>query len=641
MARTLVPYEYSPGKFIAVPDDTPGLRLPDVARPKTPDARVAGPGDGWESLGGYDDSPQSIRDKIVPPTARAHTAPSAGSLVPPELGGRKPTHGGMPSADEYARADAEDTKKKAEEKSKPKGKDTDIDPTTLDKDDEAPQGESGDPMDRLISDYIAKKMQGGGGGGGSGGGGGVSSQVVKEERTPGKKYLPETLEHYGLAERQDLGEEVDPTADQPTWGNADPVMRKRVSALNQGKAAAGETAVKRGQQQIEAERVAHNQRLAQLADESRVLDEDLSLRASRRDKLQELIRVSDTRAEEARNLKPKTHEQVWNSKGGVARIGAVIAMALGGYAVGTGRARSNVPWEMINKTVDDEVQDSVDAYNRADGKASKAAAAYERALTIYGDPEVAMLDLKKQKLANVNAQLAQQATLKGLDQATQQRLSELRNTAETAYVEAAQAMADKLMGSIDKQEVTTTLKPGGGGGGGGAVNVPKLIKEAADMRKDAAYLRGETDVKPSDMKDVNQSDASLKSVDNMLKQYGAEDDIPGLADPNVFSRAARGVADWAGGTGSGSKLLDSPEERRNRQNTQNLVAGIIQSISGAGVSNEERANLNEMIRGARTKADLSNIVNIIRTKNAEFRRLATGGRQTAPTVTATSERPLK
>ena len=145
-------------------------------------------------------------------------------------------------------------------------------------------------------------------------------------------------------------------------------------------------------------------------------------------------------------------------------------------------------------------------------------------------------------------------------------------------------------------------------------------------------------MKPTDLADVNRSDASLAAVDKLLDQYKGQDEIPGLREPATWSKAIRHAGDFFGGPGSTAERLDTKEEIRNRTTAENLVATIIQSISGAGVSNEERERLTDMVRGARTKSDLVNIQNIIRTRNTEQRRLIGGGQAKGPEDTSQGER---
>jgi len=66
---------------------------------------------------------------------------------------------------------------------------------------------------------------------------------------------------------------------------------------------------------------------------------------------------------------------------------------------------------------------------------------------------------------------------------------------------------------------------------------------------------------------------------------------------------------------------------------------IIHSLTGAGMSDSERADYTEMIRGARTTQDLRNIVNTIKQQNAEQRRLIQGGKPSTSGPGASTFRP--
>lgn len=299
----------------------------------------------------------------------------------------------------------------------------------------------------------------------------------KIERQGGRDLLPEYKWKYGIEERPDLGEELDPDADQPTWGNDDPIMRARTTGVEKGMAAAKASALKYGQQQIEAERANHVANLRALDEEAHAIDNNLVAIAERRKKIADLQGVADQRAQEARSIEPRSASQVWESKGPVAQVSGILAMALGGYVQGLGRTGGKNPaWEMISKVIDDEVQNDLRKAERADASASKAQTAFQNALTLYGDPDAAALDMKLRRISNTQGMIAQQAGIKGLDQNAQARLAQMGAAAENAYLETAQKLYDQIAGSVVKSEVT--LKPkgevekaaraAGGGGGGGA-----------------------------------------------------------------------------------------------------------------------------------------------------------------------------
>jgi hypothetical protein len=297
---------------------------------------------------------------------------------------------------------------------------------------------------------------------------------TKITREGGRDLLPEYRWRLGLEERPDLGEEVDPDVDQPTWGDEDPILRKRKTGIERGMDQARESAIRSGRQQLEQEGLAHVANMSALTQEAEALDAKAAAINERRARIADLQRTADQRAEEASKVTPRTHGQVWDSKSALAKLSAIIGMAFSGYSYGTGRAKGNLAWEMVQKVIDDEVNDEKDKAQLARNDAKEAKGALNDALTLYGDLDAAALDSRLRKISNVRAKLAEQQQIKGLDQNGQQVLAQLGAAAEQQYLETQQQLYDKIGGVVTKQEVT--MKPYGevaksahaGGGGTGA-----------------------------------------------------------------------------------------------------------------------------------------------------------------------------
>lgn len=124
---------------------------------------------------------------------------------------------------------------------------------------------------------------------------------------------------------------------------------------------------------------------------------------------------------------------------------------------------------------------------------------------------------------------------------------------------------------------------------------------------------------------LNEAEASLVNVEKSLAEHRGESKVPGIGPENVAKRAVKGVADWAGGEGSGDKLVYNEDERANRQKLEYLKAGIRNAITGAGMSNEERVRLDAMIQGASNYSDIANTVKIAREKISAHKASLAGG----------------
>ncbi len=137
----------------------------------------------------------------------------------------------------------------------------------------------------------------------------------KIERSGGRDLLPEYKWKFGLEERPDLGRELDPKADQPTWGNEDPRHSCPHDWRREGMAAAKATALKLGQQQVEAEHAQHVANMSLLTQQSEMYDQQQAAIADRRAKIADLQWTAEQRANDAKSIEPRTKSEVWSSKG--------------------------------------------------------------------------------------------------------------------------------------------------------------------------------------------------------------------------------------------------------------------------------------------------------------------------------------
>lgn len=465
----LIDFEVSPGVFIKVPDyqvppefRTPAPRLqlpgggapPSLAEATAPDRREALGGSPKNSILGVDlDDPfGKLRNSTSPQGYTPYHTPSLADYA-----------GGTWNPNSMTQPKEEKKEEKKEEPKKAKEKIPPPDPRK-------PSSVMADTAKTLYGE----KPKGGGGPGFD------RTQLVageaEIERTPGKDLIPEIRERLFGEAPQDLGQELDPNAVQPTIGTEDPVTRPRLSNLNKSIIEGRKHAARAEEAKITAERGHELGILSRLEGEAEAFDERLADIADRRVRLANLKSAADKSAEEARAFEPRSHEQVWQSKGALARVSGVIAMALGGYVQGLKGGR-NAGADMINKIVDDAVDDDREKAGRKDRQAAGKQNDYERAFALYGDPEAAALQTKINKLASVQGMLDQRAKIKGLDQATAGRVAAAQDAVEWEKLNAQQKLYETLTGVVTKEKVK--MEPagvvakragmgGGGGGGGGA-----------------------------------------------------------------------------------------------------------------------------------------------------------------------------
>jgi hypothetical protein len=293
--------------------------------------------------------------------------------------------------------------------------------------------------------------------------GGLAVSTVKQERQPGIDLLPEQKWRYGLEQRPDLGQEVDPDAVQPTWGNAEPVMRERKTALERGAERGGE----RARQQFEAqEQMRSEESVAQkdaLVQQSQLLDQQLGTIADRRLRIANLQAVADQRAQEANSLEPRTREQIWQDKGAPAMVMATIGMAFGAYGASLGH-HGNWAMDNINQILDSAVNDERAKWERRQRIGANAQNDLARAMAIYGDLDAAELDSRNRKLANVLAMTQRQLNDKSLDASAKARGEAFYQQAYDQYLDGVRKMRDLAHGVVTKEEVNLANRPATGGG---------------------------------------------------------------------------------------------------------------------------------------------------------------------------------
>jgi hypothetical protein len=580
-AGSLVPFEVSPGKTIMVPDylapKQPGIAMPQAPKPSGPDLRLAMNGTGPAAWG-------NEIPALPEPTPEERQARSVadirGALAPQ-----------APTTNEHVTRPAQPAwMPQGAPKSTGAGK---VDPSTLARPGQGgatqQQGDAGEEMDPLVRRVFDESLRGGRGGSPGRQVMAIGSQQITRE--PGKEFLPEYAWANGLSARPDLGQEIDPDAEQPTWGNAEPVYRPVKTSIERGSEASGAAAKAEYLRQVNDQLQIGKARQEQLVGESKALDDQLAVIAQRRDRIAKLQDTADKRMQEAESFEPRTREQIWESKGGAARVLGLLGMAIGGYAQGLGiNGGHNPAWEMINKSLDDSVADERSKYERKQKIGMSARKDWQDAVNLYGDLDMAALDNKTRKLASVVALTQQQMNDRSLDANAQARAQMMYAAAQQAYLESKQKLFDQINGKVVKEE--TTLKPQMVGGSGGAPSTLKAIQNAAAAKTALNTIEGRNgaptrSVEGDKLNDVNAAMETLSaadSIDRDLDALGANSDID---DP--LSGPIDTVARVLGTGGTGRETRQSLA-----RNTQRLARGIQQSL---GKSDNDAKLADQMAAG--------------------------------------------
>jgi hypothetical protein len=406
---------------------------------------------------------------------------------------------------------------------------------------------------------------------------GMVTATIQEQREPGKRLLPEYEWAHGISERPDLGEEIDPDAEQPTWGNADPIMRKRQTPLERGSQMAGEAAKAEYERRVLEQHAVNAEAKRQLVAQSALLDDELKTIAERRSRIAAMQETADKRMQEAQSFEPRTKAEVWEGKSGLSRVMGALAMALGGYAQGLGRNGGRNPgWDMVNKIMDDEVEGERDRAERRRNVGLEAKSDLEKANALYGDLEMATLESKTRKLANVMAITQNMMADRSLDAMAKQRGAEVYAAAQEQYLANKQQLFDQIAGKVVKQDIT--YKPGAPVGGGGQPSTLEGLERMARGKKAIETISGQQQspyqrsIEGDKLNDVNAAMEALDAADAVTRDVRALGaDNSDIDDP--LSGPLDAMASVVGTGGDG---------RRKRQslnaNTARLARGIQQSL---------------------------------------------------------------
>lgn len=478
----LVPFEVSPGRTVMVPDylvpQAPGapLQLPEAGAPPPPDPNRIAANDANPFLAQASPDYRAVLDAgRAPPPA----APLTMTVAPPSEDAEQ----------RRKRQDAERAVEAAKEAAAKKANPKNLKPVPK----ADPRRES-NVIAQTAEDLYKKPA----------GGGGAPPPVdpqnlhpvvaeIKQERMPGQRLLPEQAWRYGFAERPNFPDEIDPNAEQPTWGTEEPVRRPYLTPLERGAKQAAEGAKAEFERSEEARKEMAVAQRAALAEEAAVIDSNLVTIAERRKRIASLQSLADERMESAKSMEPRTRAEIWGSQGNVGRGVAILAAVLGGAAQGL-RGGPNSAWDMIDNWVNETVEDDRYQYERAMQLGQSAKRDWAEAVQLYGDVEMAALESKNRKLANVMASAQMMMNDRQLDATAKERGAAIMAMAEEAYLANKQQLMNSIVGTVTKEEATlkpygqvlqsATPKPTGGGGGGAAPGITgdKLKGLSAEIR---------------------------------------------------------------------------------------------------------------------------------------------------------------
>lgn len=521
----LVPHQLPDGRWVKVPDyllpAQPALALPNVPPPPAaPDARLAlGPtprmGSGQQQMLG--DASSDFRQVLD-----VANSPAAPIAAPSVLPGAVVSIPHVPENFQQETPEQEQTAANAAKlKQVPK---TD------------PRQRSG-VINQTVDELYGKKP------GGPARPGPVDPSLlqpvvaeIKQERVPGQRILPEQAWAMGIEQRPKELYELDPNAEQPTWGTEEPVMREKLTPLEQGAEKAGQFARTEYEQQVDAARQMGNVQRAALVEQSQAIDSQLAGIAERRQRIAQLQETADRRMQEAESQEPRTRGEIWESKGNLARGTAILAAVLSGAAAGLQGRGGSPAWEAIERSIDDDVKGEQYKFERRMRLGLEAKGDLARAHALYGDLDIATLETKQRKTANLLATTQQMLADRSLDMNARARGEQVYAAGKAAFLENQRQLMDALTGKVVKEEATlkpygqviqtATPKAVGGGGGTGkpGISGDKLKGLSAEVRSLAVKMpdgRYKFARSAEEKKDIQNKMVVAKTMIDRLRQLQA------------------------------------------------------------------------------------------------------------------------
>jgi hypothetical protein len=271
-------------------------------------------------------------------------------------------------------------------------------------------------------------------------------------------------------------------------------------------------------------------------------------------------------------------DRIFSGDGGTwARILAGISILAGGILMGLQGRQSNPGLDAIHQAIDRDIRNQKEKIAaRREGVAGQETE-LERLMTIYGNPEMAERELRNRQLAIVSA-YAKRATMNSPDDVR------ANVDAQLADFDARRVRDQMQLDQMLRDDVVEQWRhfPGGVVGGG--------VKDSETQGLAAAYQK----------EGIPQAEADLGESEDILKEIPKSGEIPTPESRNLASRAVRGVADFFGGQGAGSRMLDTPYEQTIRGKFLRAKAKARHAIAGASLTEGERADFEKQFEGVNT-----------------------------------------
>lgn len=265
-------------------------------------------------------------------------------------------------------------------------------------------------------------------------------------------------------------------------------------------------------------------------------------------------------------------DRLMNSKNTAQRVGAAIAIILGGISQGLRRGGSNPGVDKLNAEIERDIQAQRATYDAKKSSFAAKNSLYGKMMEKYHDP-VAAAEAAKFTLIDQSTRRIEQLAANTNSEKVKANGAAALLKMEQNRIDAAKAHADRMY---------ALSVPAGGSA------APKLN----DKQKETLALNNQ-----------------FATVINGLSQYENTKDNPyQIENKGVLTRAAAGVKDWA--LGEGSAFSSLPEDQQDRAlkfaNAKNTLMAMASVMQGQGAVAE-----GEALRSATAKAKDERQLNVL------------------------------
>jgi hypothetical protein len=272
-------------------------------------------------------------------------------------------------------------------------------------------------------------------------------------------------------------------------------------------------------------------RESQLLEQQKMLDRQQAQRQHVDQQIAGKQSLIDQRDREIEKTRPQSVQDVIDDRGFLGRIGAALIMAVGGYNAGL-TGGPNQGYQMVRESIMDEVASQRAAYEDAKERGETARNDYARAISMYGTPEAASLDMEMRRIGVAEKVLENRAS-KIQDQEYLQQAGQVANQLRAQRAETKMKLLELEKGKVVQEN--WQYVPDRYVGSGGPPKVKKEDGERLVRMPDGTYKFARDATQARKLQDVVKANDRLSTLAGRLKSLT---DTVGKREPTAAERAA-------------------------------------------------------------------------------------------------------